>query len=250
MNDHNEWYPKRSGDGKQRWHTGARTLASVARPITLLATLLAMNLLSATSATAHRYLVENKEVKGTEIFKTTGVFFNPVVLEGKISGKRVAIECTGGSDKDEIEKEGHSKGGELTLEGCVIHEIKEGKELNLTECTVSNPVLKFKDSLITGAGESVELELQPSTGTSFGEFELSGASCGIKGKEKIESATEGKGPVCFVGITGEVEDIEQFAECTPTGSKELRLGGEKAGFNALFTMTITAGACPDMWRME
>ncbi len=253
MNDHNKPYPKRHVDSTREGHAPTHTIASATRVITLLVSLLSISLISAASTSAHRYLVENKEVKGSETFSTHGSFFNPAVLESKISSKKVAVECEGGSEKDEIEKEGRSKGGELILEKCVIFEIKEGKRTELKECTVSHPTFKFKDSLVTGEGESVELELQPSSGTSFGEFELSGSSCGIKGKEKIESATEGKGQVCATGITGEVEDTEQFAACNPTGSKELRLGSEKASFDALFTMAITVegcGASEKAWYME
>ena len=84
----------------------------------------------------------------------------------------------------------------------------------------------------------------------FAEFEISGSSCAIKGKAKLESATEGKGQICTPGSIGEVEETTQFMACGPTGSKELRLDGEKAGFLALVNVSIKAGCGNHKWYME
>jgi hypothetical protein len=206
------------------------------------------------SASAHRFLVEKHEVKGAEVFSmegnTTGESIQRLSeVLGKISGEKVSIRCEGGKVKDEIEKEGLTKGGELLLEKCSITEIKEGKATALTACTVANIPIKFKDTLLTGQGVSVEIELQPSSGKLFAEFELSGASCSLKGKVKLESATEGKGQICTPASAGEVESSAQFFACGPTGSKELRLDGEKAGLIALMSMSTK---CPANrgWYME
>ncbi len=210
---------------------------------------LGMTQLIAPAASAHRYLVENKEVKGTEVFKVEGT--NGIVnskeevgpetggweLESKIAGAKVLLRCEAGKMTDEIEKEGLSKAGESTYEVCSIDEVHEGKFTLLKSCTVPTVTAKMRDSIITGAGSTAELEFQPSSGKLFGEIEITGTGCSIKGKYKLESATEGKGQICG-SVSGEVEVARQIFACYPTGSKEIRLGSEKAGLAWFLTMKI------------
>jgi hypothetical protein len=210
-----------------------------------------------TSASAHKFVVEKHEVKGTEVFSmegsTTGEVPQISEVLGKISGEKVSIRCEGGKIKDEIEKEGLTKGGELLLEKCSMVETKEGKATALTACTVANIPVKFKDTLLNGQGVSVEIELQPGSGKLFAEFELSGSSCSLKGKVKLESATEGKGQLCTPSAAGEVESSVQLFACGPTGSKELRLDGEKAGLIAIMAINIKTETCGPTnrgWYME
>ena len=169
-----------------------------------------------------------KELSSGEVEVDSGF----IELESKIGGAKVTIICEGGKLKDEIEKAGLSKGGEIVLEGCFADSAKEGVATELTSCTVSNITLKFNDTLITGAGADPELELQPSSGKLFGEVEVAGASCSIKGTYKLESATEGKGEICAPANRGEEEVVRRFIACYPVGSTELRLGGEKRGCSA------------------
>ena len=218
--------------------------------------------LAATTASAHKYIVEKQEVKGTEIFKAEGKLgienslgeIEPETagweLESKIAGAKVLLRCEAGKMKDEIEKEGQSKAGESLYESCSISEVKEGKETALTACTVPNVTTKMKDSIITGAGSTVEMEFQPSSGKLFGELEIAGSSCSIKGTYKLESATEGKGQVCG-SVSGEVEVEHHTLVCLPTGSKEIRLGSEKAGLAYFLSMKLESPERPSPpWYFE
>jgi hypothetical protein len=228
------------------------------RSVLALATIGIVGLVGVAPASAHRFIVEKKEVAGTEVFKVEGKMgvenssgeVEPdtaaIEIESEIPGARVTIICDGGSLKDEIEKEGLSKNGEVTLEACVPFEAKEGKGTELSECTVANVTIKMSDAIITGAGAEAELELRPSSGKLFGEVEINGASCSIKGKFKLESATEGKGEICAL-VRGEEEAVHKYVVCYPTGSTELRLGGEKAGLFGAMTMKIEKSK---QWYME
>jgi hypothetical protein len=228
---------------------------SATRSVLALAAVGIVGLVSAAPASAHRFIVEKKEVTGAEVFKvegkmgienTSGEASGAIEIESQIPGARVTIVCDGGSLKDEIEKEGLSKGGEITLETCVQFQAKEGKGTELSECTVPSITIKMNDAIITGAGAEAELELRPNAGKLFGEVEINGSSCSIKGKFKLESATEGKGAICAL-VRGEEEAVRKYVVCYPTGSTELRLGGEKAGLFGAMTMKIETSK---QWYME
>jgi hypothetical protein len=214
--------------------------------------------LIATTASAHTYIVGKKEVKGTEVFKVEGT--NGIVnskeevgpdtggweLESKIAGVEVLLRCEAGKMKDEIEKEGLSKAGESVYEVCSISEIKEGKDTFLKACTVPNVHVKMNDSIIAGAGGTAEIEFQPGSSKLFGEVEITGSACSIKGTYKLESATEGKGQICS-SVGGEVEVVRHVFTCPPTGSEEIRLGSEKAGQAYFLTTKLETGTS---WYFE
>jgi hypothetical protein len=195
---------------------------------------------SAFAAAETRFSVENKAVTtATNVVGTSG----PSQLESVVAGAKILIECEKDTFKGTIEELGKSK-GEITFEGCKVFVIKEGKKESESACTVPNIKFSFKDQLVPGNGATAEEEFSPASGTLYVAFEITGASCLLKGKYEVKTTTEGKGQRCALPA-GEIEQEKHEVDCTSTGSGELRFGTEKVSF---FSTDVVLLESKKVWR--
>jgi hypothetical protein len=198
---------------------------------------------SAASASAHAFFVEKIEVKGTEKFKFQGTS-EISELESEVVAVKMGVACGRSIIKGELEKAGLAR-GEVTLESCRIFETKEGRSVFLGNCSIAGNInFKIEAKLISGAGRGVELEVLPNAGKLFVEFEVIGGLCTLNGKYKVETATEGKGQICWPYASEEGRE-RHLLYCIPTGSGELRLkvgaGEKKAGLFFIPNVSIENG---------
>jgi hypothetical protein len=198
----------------------------------ILAAVLAVSAVASASAmaAAPRYVIEGKEVKGTEKFAiTAGVGI--ANLNSVVGGLKMDIECVNNKVTGEnfIEGEGKSK-GETALEGCTLYEVaKNGALENKSEkCLVKTPiVLKYADQLVIGPGGLPEDELKPASGEIFVEVVIQNApghTCLIAANLQVKGAY-----AAAIGPEAEVERREHELRFTSAGSK-INIGALQASF--------------------
>jgi hypothetical protein len=185
---------------------------------------------AAAMAQTPSYVIEGKEVTGTEKYEFTGSV-NVARMNTVIGGLKEEIECISNKLMGEniLEKEGKSKGA-INLESCTLFEIKKSGELfNQSEkCTVKTPIeLKYGAQLVIGPGGLVENEFKPATGEVFVEIVIQSAP----GKTCLLAASlQSKGSYdASTGPEAEVERREHESVFTSAGSK-LKIGALQASF--------------------
>lgn len=169
------------------------------------------------SASAHEYRVAGKPLLAVETFEATS---GRSEIASETLGKKVLIACAADRGRGTIEPGGRSA-GELTLEGCTI---------TVAGCAVVNITLRLIDELVGPVG-AVEDELRPG-GVNFGEVEIVGLGCGIRGKYPLTGTQRCRLP----GVGAEA--LEHEWECTPLGST-LTLAGRPATFNSKERLMLT-----------
>lgn len=200
--------------------------------LSLLATC-AVGAIASTSASAHAFFVENKEVAGTETVEIEGT--NALLKQGQstIAGTKIAQECEEAVISGVLEKEGKGT-GEIKTGKCTLYEIKNGNRVSLPSCTISTPTFKLKEALITSPGGVVETEFKPASGTLFFEIVISGSLCTIKGHYTVEGTQTCASP------EAEVQKVSHELICTSTGSK-LKFGTQPAAFFSTGTGKVKSG---------
>ncbi|MGA2164884.1 MAG: hypothetical protein ABSH36_10495 [Solirubrobacteraceae bacterium] len=182
---------------------------------------------SASAAAETRFFIEGAEVKGSEEATIEGNF-ETIGLSSVIAATKVSFICTSNKFSEAKIKAGGAASSKLEFAKCKAYEIKEGAETLLSSCTISEPVsFAVKEQLISGPGGVAELEVKPSTGTSFTSIVLSGATCIFKGTFELQGSLSASLP------EGEIESTIHSLVVDSTGSK-LTLGKEKAALVAQF----------------
>ncbi len=189
-----------------------------------------------TSASAHAFFVEGKEVTGTE---TIEIEVSSIVLKQGLSsllGSKIGQECAESNLTGQLEKEGKGK-GEIKTGGCKLFLIRAGKKEALTSCEISSPTFKINENLVTGPGGVIETEVTPAVSESFFILAINNAPekvCTLKGTFEV------KGKYVCASPEAEVEKITHEVICTSTGSKAT-FGKEPATFFSTGTGKVKSG---------
>ena len=177
------------------------------------------------SASAHGY----KVVGGTLPEKVEGTSTKSV-LEGKVLGTAITIECKKDIFSGTIEAGGASK-GEIKFTECTVP--------TAAKCKVTEPIEFSFNDLLVGPEPGVEDEFKGVKENAkkeiiFVEITLTGAECLLKGSYPVKGTQTCKLP------GGETPGKEHTIECTPAGSK-LKLGTEEAKFTSTEKVKLTSG---------
>jgi len=169
-------------------------------------------------------LAANQLVEGTSGEST---------LEGTIAGLSIKIKCATDKFRGEIEPKGAST-GEITFETCNNpFEVPSSthKLTAIANCSVPNIKFKFRDQLVSGNGAGPEEEFKPEAvgGTQFVEIEITGATCGLPKKNKVEVSRADGGVYCALPLY-DVGSVTHEIVCTATGDEYLRFAGTLTSF--------------------
>jgi len=179
----------------------------------------------------------NTELQGSNE-KTPGEGNENTVLKATIAGFATTLQATGVEGTNSPTMMNNLSGEEHQATG-------EGK-IKYTGVTVTNPagcsvaggtVTTFQLKATT-AGQGMALKFEPAEGTTFAEFEITGATCpeGVKGVKKVV------GSVVSSSIEGATT---KFDHENTTGQGTLRIGsavGPKAGISGLLTLKTRANS--------
>jgi hypothetical protein len=167
-----------------------------------------------------RFFVEGSEIKGSEEVELEGSL-ETIQLNSTIAGVKVMSVCSENKFSSAKIKAGGAASSKVEFSHCKVYDIKEGILTSLTGCTIAEPTsFAVKEQLIAGPGGVVELEVRPSSGTTFINIEVSGASCILKGKFELSGFIDATLP------EGEIESTSHVLNVGSTGSG-VKLGTEK-----------------------
>jgi hypothetical protein len=186
--------------------------------MSLLAVCVLSAVASSTALAAHEFLVNGKAVAKGEKVEVQG---NVVAaqLEGVVAKLSIHVTCQEGiapAAGNVLEEAGQLK-IKVELKACTVTTISSGVAENQPKC-------KLKEFSAEGSGELTEAGIISVKGSPFAVIhieEVSGAgTCSLVGEFKIEGKQ-----LCAIpdyALTGTLGPVV----CDPTGSKELKLGGE------------------------
>jgi hypothetical protein len=200
------------------------------------------------------YLIQKAALTAAENVEGAGSAVSIVVAWSP--SVKLILECTSSKlQGGTIEPMGKSK-DELILEGCKnnVREINNGTPFSLTgKCEVSNtPALAIK-GVLAEFNELLYNNLNPETGTSFGEVAIkevaNGGGCAYAGANGVAIKYKITGQiVAWFGLTGLEENVEHTLTFIPCVSQLLRFEGKRAFIEATVSaMKLSGGNVGKTW---
>jgi hypothetical protein len=173
----------------------------------------AVYMVTATSASAHAFLVEGKEVVKGEHIAAVGS-----VKSGVVRAEGFTVECKKNEPKVELEGEGLTKSEDSSSECHVLQD---------AACKIAEPIKSILKSKLVIFGGKIAAEVTPETGTTFASSTASGCN-----HSELDGGWSLKGSQINELPEAEVEKETHEYVTKPSGS-ELTLTGGPGTFEAV-----------------